>query len=100
MSAERYSIDTNILVYAVDRLEGEKHLRALDIMERSVDRDCVLTAQALAEFVVAVTRRRRLSKPDAIAQARDWRVLFPGGDRQRARCVLCPCNPEMRIVSL
>ena len=45
MSAERYSIDTNILVYAVDRREGEKHLRALDIMERSVDLDCVLTAR-------------------------------------------------------
>jgi predicted nucleic acid-binding protein len=77
MSAERYSIDTNILVYAVDRREGEKHLRALDIMERSVDLDCVLTAQALAEFVVAATRRRMLSKPHAIAQARDWRLLFP-----------------------
>ena len=37
MSAERYSIDTNILVYAVDRREGDKHLRALDIIERSVD---------------------------------------------------------------
>ena len=77
MSAERYSIDTNILVYAVDHREGEKHLRALDIMERSVDLDCVLSAQALAEFVVAATRRRMLSKPDAIAQARDWKLLFP-----------------------
>ncbi|MDF2974299.1 MAG: putative nucleic-acid-binding protein contains domain [Microvirga sp.] len=77
MSAERYSIDTNILVYSVDRREGEKHLRALDVMERSVDLDCVLTAQALAEFVVAATRRRMLSKPHAIAQARDWRLLFP-----------------------
>jgi hypothetical protein len=37
MSAERYSIDTNILVYSVDRREAEKHLRALDIIERSVD---------------------------------------------------------------
>jgi predicted nucleic acid-binding protein len=77
MSAERYSIDTNILVYAVDRREGDKHLRALEIMERSVDLDCVLSAQALAEFVVAATRRRMLSKPHAIAQARDWRLLFP-----------------------
>ena len=77
MSAERYSIDTNILVYSVDRREGDKHARALDIMERSVDLDCVLTAQSLAEFVVVATRRRMLSKPHAIAQARDWRLLFP-----------------------
>jgi predicted nucleic acid-binding protein len=77
MSAERYSIDTNILVYSVDRREGEKHLRALDIVDRSVDLDCVLTAQSLAEFVVVATRRRMLSKPHAIAQARDWGLLFP-----------------------
>ena len=77
MSAERYSIDTNILVYAVDRREGDKHLRALDIVDRSVDLDCVLTGQSLAELVVVATRRRKLSKPHAIAQARDWRSLFP-----------------------
>ncbi len=77
MSAERYSIDTNILVYAVDRGEGAKHLRALDIVDRSVERDCVLTVQALAEFIAAATRRRTLSKSDAIAQARGWMRLFP-----------------------
>ena len=71
MSAERYSIDSDILVYAVDRREGEKHLRALAIVDRSVDPDCVLTARSLAEFVVVATSRRMLSKPHAIAQARD-----------------------------
>ena len=77
MSAERYSIDTNILVYSVDRREGDKHQRAVDIVDRSVDLDCVLTGQSIAEFVVVATSRRMLSKPDAIAQARDWRLLFP-----------------------
>lgn len=77
MSAERYSIDTNILVYAVDRREGGKHLCSLDIVDRSVERDCVLTAQSLAEFLVVATRRRMLSKPEAMAQARDWMQVFP-----------------------
>ncbi len=77
MSAERYSIDTNILVYAVDRHEGDKHLRALDIVDRSVEHDCVLTAQSLAEFVSAATRRRMLSRTDTIAQAQGWMRLFP-----------------------
>ena len=77
MSAERYSIDTSILVYAVDRGEGAKHLRALEVVDRSVERDCVLTAQSLAEFVMVAARRRMLSKGEAIAQARDWMRLLP-----------------------
>jgi predicted nucleic acid-binding protein len=77
MSAERYSIDTNLLVYAVDRREGANHLRALEIMDRSVERDCRLTAQSLAEFLMVAARRRMLSKPEAIAQARDWLRIFP-----------------------
>jgi predicted nucleic acid-binding protein len=77
MSAERYSIDTNILVYAVDRREGAKHQRALEIMDRSIGRDCVLTGQALAEFVAVVARRRMLSKPLAIVQARGWMRVLP-----------------------
>ena len=77
MSVERYSIDTNLLVYAIDGREGAKHLRALEIMDRSVERDCVLTVQSLAEFVTVAARRRMLAKPDAISQARGWMRLFP-----------------------
>lgn len=77
MNAERFSIDTNILVYAVDRREGDKHLRALDIVDRAAGLDCVLTAQSLGEFVTVTTRRRMLSKPLILAQVRDWLRLFP-----------------------
>jgi predicted nucleic acid-binding protein len=77
MSAERYSIDTNLLVYAVDRREGAKHLRALEIVDRSVERDCILTAQSLAEFVMVAARRRMLAKHEAISQARDWMRVLP-----------------------
>ena len=77
MSAERYSIDTNLLVYAVDRREGAKHLRALEIVDCSVERDCILTAQSLAEFVMVAARRRMLAKHEAISQARDWMRVLP-----------------------
>jgi predicted nucleic acid-binding protein len=77
MSAERFSIDTNLLVYAVDPKEGDKHSRALEIVDRAAGLDCVLTAQSLAEFVTATTRRRLLSKPLIMSQVRDWLTVFP-----------------------
>jgi predicted nucleic acid-binding protein len=77
MSAERFSIDTNILVYAVDRREGDKHSRAVDIVDRAAGLDCILTAQSVGEFVAVTTRRRILSKPLIMAQARDWLTAFP-----------------------
>ena len=33
MNAGRVTVDTNVLVYAVDRKAGERHLRALRLME-------------------------------------------------------------------
>ena len=77
MNAERFSIDTNILIYAVDRRDGDKHFRSLDIVDRAVGLDCVLTAQSLGEFVTVSTRRRMLSKPLIMAQVRDWLTAFP-----------------------
>lgn len=77
MSVERYTLDTNVLVYAVDPSEGRKHGLAVEIVDRSVDLDCVLTVQALAEFVAVATRRSMKSRADAVAQARDWLQLFP-----------------------
>jgi predicted nucleic acid-binding protein len=77
MSDERYSLDTNVLIYAVDRSEGARHDLAVEIVDRSVERDCVLTIQALAEFTAAVARRGVVPKSEAAAQVRDWLQLFP-----------------------
>lgn len=77
MSAESYTIDTNILGYAVDPVEGWKHQVAPAVVDCSVERSCILTVQALAEFVAVATRRRMRSRADAVAQARDWLRVFP-----------------------
>lgn len=74
---ERFSLDTNILVYAADVAAGEHHQRALEILDRAVRRDCVLTLQALAEFFHAATRKRRVARTEAAAQLRDWATAFP-----------------------
>jgi predicted nucleic acid-binding protein len=58
MTTERFSLDTNILVYAADLAAGERHERALEILDRAVRRDCVLTLQALAEFFHVTTRKQ------------------------------------------
>ncbi|HIJ42801.1 MAG: PIN domain-containing protein [Rhodospirillales bacterium] len=77
MTAERFSLDTNVLVYAADRDAGERHERALEIMERSARRPCTLTVQALAEFFHATTGKGIVPKAEAASQVRDWLDLFP-----------------------
>ncbi len=77
MSAERISLDANVLFYSVDRDAGEKRERAIEIIHRAaLELDCVLTAQALAEFFVATTRKGKMAAKEAEAQVEDWQTLF------------------------
>lgn len=76
MTDRRFTLDTNILVYAIDSAEGDKHRRAREIVERAARADCVLTLQALGEFYVTSQRRRLLPAADAAAQIGDWVELF------------------------
>jgi predicted nucleic acid-binding protein len=77
MSAERVSLDTNILVYAVDQSAGQKHQQALAVVESVLRRDCLLAFQSLSEFYFAVTRKGRLPGPIARNQVENWQRLFP-----------------------
>ena len=72
----RFSLDTNILVYAVDRDAGERHRRSRELVGRAARRDCVLTVQALAEFFHATTRKNLLSPARAEAFVRGWLDVF------------------------
>lgn len=72
----RFSLDTNILVYAVDRDSGERHELAKELIGRAAQRDCVLAVQALAEFFHATTRKNLLEPARASAFVRDWRDVF------------------------
>lgn len=73
----RFSLDTDILVYAVDRDAGERHRRSRDLVGRAAKRDCVLTVQSLAEFFHATTRKNLLEPARASAFVRSWREVFP-----------------------
>jgi len=77
MPARRISIDTNILVYALDKDAGDRHKVSVDVLEYAVGSDCVLTTQALGEFFHVVTRKNRMPAMDAAQQVQDWMTLFP-----------------------
>jgi predicted nucleic acid-binding protein len=77
MIAERFSLDSNILVYAANRDDRDKHARALEIIARAARRPCVLMIQALAEFYHATTRKGITPRAEAAMQVRDWLELFP-----------------------
>ncbi|MCG6940830.1 MAG: PIN domain-containing protein [Thiohalocapsa sp.] len=74
---ERFSIDTNILIYSVDADAGERHEQAMALLDQMAEHDCVLTLQALAEFFHAVTRKDKMPLADASAMVQDWMTLFP-----------------------
>ncbi|MDR3514970.1 MAG: PIN domain-containing protein [Azospirillaceae bacterium] len=74
----RFTLDTNILVYAVDRDAGDRHRAALDITRRARGRDCVLTLQALAELFRTLTGPKiRVPSARAADIVQQWRDVFP-----------------------
>ena len=77
MSGDRFTLDTNILIYAVDRSAGVRHELAVEVVDRAVERPCTLTVQALGEFVTAVTRKGLVPRAEVVAQAEDWLDVFP-----------------------
>ena len=77
MSAERFTLDTNILIYSIDSQAGVRQTMARRIVDLSLRRDCRLTLQAISEFYAAATRKGRMPATDAAAQANDWMELFP-----------------------
>jgi predicted nucleic acid-binding protein len=76
-AAERFSLDTNILVYSIDNAAGRRHALAAEIVDRAAECDCWLTLQALAEFYAAATRKSVVPPGDAAALASDWLEIFP-----------------------
>lgn len=77
MTRQRFSVDTNLLIYSIDTDAGPRHEQARDLMDALADADCVLTLQALAEFFLAVTRKSKMPAAEAAALVHDWMELFP-----------------------
>jgi len=73
----RFSLDSNILVYAADREADEnRHETSVALVAQAARSDCVLTLQSLTEFFFVTTRKRLLKPEDAGAFVSDWLAVF------------------------
>lgn len=75
--ADRFTLDTNILVYAIDASAGLRHEIARQVVLASQLLDCRLTVQAVSEFYWATTRKRIVPEAQAAALVEDWLTVFP-----------------------
>jgi predicted nucleic acid-binding protein len=79
--SDRYFVDTNILVYAHDRLAGAKHDLARTLVESLWESgQGVVSTQVLQELCINL--RRKISKPLSVAEVRQlvrdysvWEVI-------------------------
>jgi predicted nucleic acid-binding protein len=76
----RFTVDSNVLVYALVRDPAEKHRVAADLMIRAMTLDAVLCAQALAEFLNVIRRKQPSHFDAARAQAERWATVFTVAD--------------------
>ena len=73
--AARYVLDTNVLVYALDRREPEKRDRAREVLRRLGTNGAILPAQVLSEFA-NVCLRKLEPRPDPAAVQREVERLL------------------------
>jgi predicted nucleic acid-binding protein len=67
------SFDTNILVYAADRLAGERHRRAFELLQRAMRRQiCLQPLQSFTEFFHVVTRKSGVDPAAATTLIDSW----------------------------
>lgn len=62
---ELYTLDANILFYAVDVDAGYKHTIAQDLVRHAPHSSCLITLQALGEVYNSVSRRKPQHRGDA-----------------------------------
>jgi len=83
---DKYFVDTNILIYAHDRVAGQKHLRARQLIERLwTSGEGVLSTQVIQELCINL--RRKLAHPLPIAEVRalvqdylSWEIVVNSPD--------------------
>ncbi len=72
-----FTVDTNVLVYAVDLDAGDRHHAAQALMARAARAaDAVLTEQSLIEFLNVLVRKRQAPLAEATRFIRSWRAAF------------------------
>ena len=84
--SDRYFVDTNILMYALDKAAGEKHDRAKTLVEELWrDRTGVVSTQVLQELSVNLRKKSRRpldakATREIVADYLAWQVVVNGGE--------------------
>ena len=74
--ARRSFLDTNVLIYSVDRADRSKQEAALGLIaQHAKDRTGVISTQVLQEFFSAATRKLGIAPLQARQHLRDFRVF-------------------------
>ena len=71
-----YTLDTNVLVYSIDRAAGRRHETAKHIMTLAAVGPCCLTLQSISEFYAVATRKGMLRPVEAVPIAEAMIHLF------------------------
>jgi predicted nucleic acid-binding protein len=75
---ERFGLDSNVLVYAVDARDTVRQARARLVIERAgLTGRCILSVQSLGEFYAAAVRKRLAPPATAQAAVDDLMGFFP-----------------------
>jgi predicted nucleic acid-binding protein len=77
MTAERVTLDPNLLINAADDTAGARNKLAARLVLECARTDCVLSIQALSEFFRAVTRKGKPARAIAAKQVRDRMSTYP-----------------------
>jgi len=73
---KRSFLDTNILLYAVDRADAAKRETALELIDQHAkNRSGVISTQVLEEFYSAATRKLGIAPLQARQHLRDFRIF-------------------------
>ncbi|MEJ0040884.1 MAG: PIN domain-containing protein [Rhizomicrobium sp.] len=76
MSAKRFSLDSNLLVYFFDPLDARKQSQAQQLVLAAAARDCLLGLQAVGEFYSVTTRKKILTPTHAGPEALRFLATF------------------------
>jgi predicted nucleic acid-binding protein len=71
-----FSLDANVLIYAVDHRDPVKHAAARQTIVLAGQIEITLTMQVLGEFFHAVGRKRLLPRDEAARAVSSWLALF------------------------
>ena len=71
-----FSLDTNILIYAIDTPQSAKHTAAQALLEKALNEAWPIALQVLGEFCSATVRKKVLTRTSAARTVKLWGELM------------------------